>query len=190
MDNFVRIVFGLLLVSGPAALGITSRGANNNRCLRGMSVVGSTPESATVAWNYTCGHLHRVRYKVYYEHKGWIACEGDSRSDERRGRGRGNAETDGLAASFAPLHPYSLYRVSMKALATDRATGRAVVPPEEAEVIAETAQAAPGVAPTRSVIEPRYRTKGRKKQIWQMTNCNLFLGSSRRACASTGTPRP
>ncbi len=62
-----------------------------------------------------------------------------------------------LVASFVGLHAYSLYSVSMKALATDAATGRAVSPPEEAEVIAETREdpRGPGVRPRKGRIEPR-----------------------------------
>ena len=60
-------------------------------------------------------------------------------------------------ASFVGLHAYSLYSLSMKALATDAATGRAVSPPEEAEVIAETREdpRGPGVRPRKGRIEPR-----------------------------------
>jgi len=117
-------------------------------CLNGFRVLGSTPTSITVGWNYTCDE--QARFKVYYEHKGWNACSehGDTRVDESRGSGVGNAETDQHAISFEHLHPFSLYRLSIKALVPREV-------PEEAAVIAETLPDLPGVSPRTSSIKPR-----------------------------------
>ncbi len=60
-----------------------------------------------------------------------------------------------LVATFAGLHPFSLYSLEMKALATEAATGALVSPPEEARVIGETTEGPPGVAPGKSTVEPR-----------------------------------
>ncbi len=89
---------------------------DGNRCLRDFSVLGSTPDSVTVGWNYTCAdrwentgvfflkkttfnfyffsRRHSVRFKIYYDHKGWNACAGGGRGDHTRGVGRGNSETE------------------------------------------------------------------------------------------------
>ncbi len=94
---------------------------------------------------------------MYYEHKGWNGCKevGDHRIDSNRGKGRGNTQTDEQAVTFSGLHAFSLYELSMKALATSLATRSIVTPPEEARAIGETRRDVPNVAPERSPIEPR-----------------------------------
>ncbi len=64
-----------------------------NRCLAGgIRVLGATPDTVTLSWNYTCLERHEVSFKVYYEHQAWNACQSDMR-DEKRGKGVGNIET-------------------------------------------------------------------------------------------------
>ena len=53
------------------------------------------------------------------------------------------------------LHPYFLYLLSVKALATDQSTQSNITLPEESSIIGETLQDKPQVTPVASAIPPR-----------------------------------
>ena len=91
------------------SLSISVSNAQRNRCLKNLRVIGSTPSSITLGWEYKCAG-DGMRYKVYYEHLEWRACP-SGHQDERRARpGRGNYETTETVVVFEQLHPFSAYR--------------------------------------------------------------------------------
>ena len=105
-----RVIKYVILV---VALSMSVSNAQRNRCLKNLRVIGSTPSSITLGWDYKCAAEADgggMRYKVYYEHLEWRACP-SGHQDERRARpGRGNYETTETVVVFEQLHPFSAYR--------------------------------------------------------------------------------
>ena len=172
----MRNIFAILLIS----LSVTSTAVSQGqpKCLRRFRVIGTTPTSITLGWNYNCKAEHEVSYKVYYEHKKWMACP-QNVLDSDRGPGRGNFETDEEVLVLRNLHPYSLYELEIKALAKAKSTGKSVSPPEEELVIGETLTAVPSIAPSESVIPTPRATSTTLQFNWRDPppgECRFFNG--------------
>ena len=151
MISPVSTVFALFIYTSSYAA------AQRSSCLRNLRILGSTPSSLTLAWEYACapGNGPAPLFKVYYEHMEWKACPTGNQDETRSPAGRGNTETEDYALSLEGLHPYSAYKLTVKAILRGRR-------PEEAEMVGETPQGDPGVAPARSSIPPRIEAESIK----------------------------
>lgn len=143
----LTVLFGLLALWPPSPV-------VGGSCLKSLQVYNSTATSITVQWNYFCTQsVNHVLYKVYYEHVEWKACS-TNRHDSSRGKGRGNREVyDITSVTLTNLHPYSVYKLTVKALPEYNTipAGRPPIPDEE-DKIAETVQGVPEVRPVPSSI--------------------------------------
>ncbi len=139
--------------------------------------MGSTPTSITLSWNYTCepeASSGDMIYKVYYEHMEWMACA-TGVQDEDRGPGRGNYETSETVLVFENLHPYSAYKLTVKAL-PPRSISRRL--PEELSRVGETLADIPDVMPEKGSIQTRVEEDG-LKFYWRdppQSQCRQFNG--------------
>ena len=108
-----RVIKYVILVSLSIFVSNAQRGGRN-RCLKNLRVIGSTPTSITLGWDYKCATEADgdggMRYKVYYEHLEWRACPSGHQDERRGGPGRGNYETTETVVVFEQLHPFSAYR--------------------------------------------------------------------------------
>ena len=91
MTKMGRVIKYVTLMVLSLSVASAQRG-NRNQCLKDLRVIGSTPSSITLGWDYKCEESG-MRYKVYYEHLEWRACKTRSRDERRGGPGRGNYET-------------------------------------------------------------------------------------------------
>ena len=64
MQPFSRELFVTVLFSLLSSTTQQSSRSENNRCLRNMRILGTTPDSITVGWDYECKGRHDVSYKV------------------------------------------------------------------------------------------------------------------------------
>ena len=112
MTKMERAIKYVILMS----LSISVSNAQRNRCLKNLRVIGSTPSSITLGWDYKCatGADGGMRYKVYYEHLEWRACPSGHQDERRGGPGRGNYETTETVVVFEQLHPFSAYREAIQ----------------------------------------------------------------------------
>ena len=156
MSKMGRVMKYVTLMVLSMSVASAQRG-NRNHCLKDLRVIGSTPSSITLSWDYKCDESRgRMRYKVYYEHLEWRACKTRSRDERRGGPGRGNYETTEPVVVFERLHPYSHYKLTVKALPPVSSQRR----PEEQSKIGETLQDVPGVLPEESSIPMKIRPTG------------------------------
>ena len=96
--------------------------------------------------------------------------------DNGKGAGRGDLEVrDETRVSIPNLHPYSEYRITVKAL-PDYITMRSVGRPEEEEIDASTSEGIPNVKPTGSIV-PSTVTSTSLKLNWNVplsSDCEHF----------------
>ena len=154
-----RVIKYVILVSLSIFVSNAQRGGRN-RCLKNLRVIGSTPSSITLGWDYKCATEADgdggMRYKVYYEHLEWRACPSGHQDERRGGPGRGNYETTETVVVFEQLHPYSAYRLTVKALPPVSSQRQ----PEEVFKIGETLQDVPDVLPEQSSIPTKVTSTG------------------------------
>ena len=77
MTKMERVIKYVILVSLSISVSNAQRGGGGrNQCLKNLRVIGSTPSSITLGWDYKCatGADGGMRFKVYYEHLEWRAC--------------------------------------------------------------------------------------------------------------------
>ncbi|TRY75494.1 hypothetical protein TCAL_14558 [Tigriopus californicus] len=121
--------------------------AQRPSCLQNLRVTGSSPTAISLGWDYNCGE--GALFKVYYEHMEWKACP-TGIQDETRGRGVNNLETREASVHLEGLHPFSVYKLTVKALSLDQN-----LRPEELTMAGETHSDMPNVAPEVSTITTR-----------------------------------
>ena len=153
MTKMERLIKYVILMT----LSIMGSTAQRNQCLKNLRVIGSTPSSITLGWDYKCEVGEgSMRYKVYYEHLEWRACPSGHQDEKRGGPGRGNYETTEPVVVFEQLHPFSAYRLTVKALPPVTSQRRV----EEVSKIGETLQDVPDVHPEASAIPTRVTSTG------------------------------
>ena len=161
---------------------LAGEGSSRRGCLRDLRVLGSTPTSLTLGWDFRCeSEPGGLKFKIYYEHLEWHACP-TGIQDEQRGSGRGNSETSETVIVLDRLHPFSAYKLTVKALQRSSeltGTGRSPRRPEELEMVGETLPGMPGVAPEPSSI-PTKLGQTELKFYWQhpsaASGCRDFNG--------------
>jgi hypothetical protein len=73
--------------------------------------------------------------------------------DETIGTGKGNLEVKDVAQAIVEnLHPYSLYKLSVKALPVNKIPSNDFQVPEELEILVKTLQGVPNVRPSSSLF--------------------------------------
>jgi len=120
-------------------------------CLENLRIIQTSNSDLTLGWNYKCGHcsqcsigeVTKIRFKIYWNHEEWLAFE-TKEKDLQKPDGRGHTEIDGIVNVQnyfkiqvpARLHPYSRYKLSVKALPDYKIKKR--IRPEEKFLYAET----------------------------------------------------
>jgi len=103
--------------------------------------------SLTLAWDYTCDQcsqcvtdeVNGTTFKIYWEHQKWMACDDNSKHDQDRGAGKGDADVEDIQEIVIKnLHLYSKYKISVKALPKYKIKTRRR--PEEKNLFEETLQ--------------------------------------------------
>ena len=153
------------------------------KCLKDFQTTDVTSTSLSVNWKYECHkiddiNVSNVKFKLYYNHDDFLSCS-DKSIDSIPGPGRGVFEIkDEYGRNITGLHPYSIYRLSVKALPimVDGSTPRG--PPEELELEAETLSGIPEVRPLESGISTKIRETS-LRFYWRApppSECSYFFG--------------
>ena len=91
---------------------------NEDDLIKNLRVARKVAKSATLEWDHLNQNTSISVYKVYYEHLDWWACA-DRRSETRPIKERsGVIVVNNLTqhVKIYPLHPYSEYKVTVKAI--------------------------------------------------------------------------
>ena len=126
--------------------------ANEDDLMGNLRVARKFAKSATLEWDHLNQNTSISVYKVYYEHLDWWACA-DRRSETRPIKERGGVivvNNSTHHVKIYPLHPYSEYKVTIKAIietssAMQRNKSRRYR--NEVEMYFNTSQYAPNVRP-------------------------------------------
>merc|ERR1712004_58007 len=142
----------------------------NGDCLENLRIIETSNNNndatnLTLGWDYTCGQCQHcnigevstITFKIYWIHEEWMACD-VKKNDNVKGPGIGHTDIDkdldvqNYVQIQVPerLHPYSKYKLSVKALPNYR-TKRRLRPEEKELKNVETKQGIPDVAPQRSI---------------------------------------
>ena len=91
-------------------------------CLQNLALKRKLPTTLTLTWEMSCSNVSIRAYKIYYEHQDWLACP-DKKMDTRNVRQKSGlfvVNNDTNVVVLSPLHPYSEYKVSIKAIIHNR----------------------------------------------------------------------
>jgi len=127
-------------------------------CLENFRITENQNNSLTLAWDYTCDQcsqcisdqVNGTSFKVYWEHKKWLACDENNKYDGEGGPGKDHMEIKNEnQITIDNLHPYSKYKISIKPLPIYKIKIRRR-PEQPEDLFADTLQGLPDVAPSKS----------------------------------------
>ena len=87
-------------------------------CVQNLALKRKLATSLSLTWEMSCSNLSISAYKVYYEHQDWLACP-DKKMESRNVREKSGlfvVDNETYTVVLNPLHPYSEYKVSIKAI--------------------------------------------------------------------------
>merc|ERR1712013_641852 len=119
----------------------------NNLCLKSMDIVERTASEAQLSWAYSCTEDSLIKFKIYFSHQRFLACE-DPSKDESKGCGVGHEEVTDSRVILHNLHANSEYEVKVVAVQVDNK-------PEEVTILVRTRPGLPKVVARQGVGEYR-----------------------------------
>ena len=95
-----------------------SDGLQSQKCLQNLALERKLATSLFLTWEYLCSNISISAYKIYYRHDDWLACP-DKKTETRNVQEKSGlfvVSNDTRTVILNPLHPYSKYEVTIKAI--------------------------------------------------------------------------
>lgn len=122
--------------------------------------VQTTSTKIIIDWINTCDEEDIDKYKIHFNHDGYIACT-DGRKDVKRPSGFGTVETDKPEVRIENLHPFSNYTVKLTLLKKS-ISGQRRQRPEQHQIFASTEFSIPKAKAQLSTVDYSHRNTDTK----------------------------
>ena len=179
--KFMRYIWVLAVCGFISVSNANDVSNNDNICLRNVRSLKHRAKSITLSWDFHCQNYSARLFKIYYQHQDWLACPDQKIELDPIRQKSGIKEANYSVNSFViyPLHPYSKYKVTIKAIIyriNDVEGGNSGA--EEEILVVNTAQDTPNVRP-QSTNNDVVEGKNTLVFNWDppnLKNCSNFNG--------------
>ena len=96
-------------------------GFQSQKCLQNLALDRKLATSLSLRWEYLCLNISLSAYKIYYKHDDWLACP-DKKTESRNFQQKSGlfvVSNETRTVILSPLHPYSKYEVTIKAISSN-----------------------------------------------------------------------
>ena len=112
---------GLSMTTFSLILVMQSYGLQSQKCLQDLALERKLATSLSLTWEYLCSNISISAYKIYYKHDDWLACP-DKKTESNNVQQKSGlfvVSNETRTVTLSPLHPYSKYEVTIKAISSN-----------------------------------------------------------------------